>query len=139
MLTIPNVHHGYAAAGFVGRVGGPPPGTFGLKVLKGTGLRLDLWKSYLADSAAKSEGPAFAGLGGFGSTSSLAGWVGQLCQVSGNLIASVDAGFSGFRALGELDKVLARRRCRLQVSPLRVHKKRERSGRDDNAISTVKL
>ena len=105
MLTIPNVHHGYAATGFVGRVGGLPQGTFGLKVLKGTGLGLDLWKSYLADSAAKSEGPAFAGLGGFGSTSSLAGWVGQLCQVSGNLIASVDAGFSGFRALGRLDKV----------------------------------
>jgi hypothetical protein len=29
---------------------GPPPGTFGLKFLKGTGLGLDLWKSYLADS-----------------------------------------------------------------------------------------
>jgi|GEM_PF-2743403 len=76
MLTIPNVHHGYAAAAFAGRVGRLPPGTFGLKVLKGNGLGLDLWKSYLADSAAKSEGPAFAGLGGFGPTSSLAGWVG---------------------------------------------------------------
>ena len=62
MLTIPNVHHGYAATGFVGRVGGLPQGTFGLKVLKGNGLGLDLWKSYLADSAVKSEGRHLPGL-----------------------------------------------------------------------------
>jgi hypothetical protein len=34
--------------------GGPPPGTFGLKVLRGRGFGLDLWKSYLADSALKA-------------------------------------------------------------------------------------
>ena len=62
---------GYAAAGFVGMA--LPPGTFRLKVLKGNGMGLDLWKSYLV---AKSEGPTCAGLGGFGATSSLAGWVG---------------------------------------------------------------
>jgi len=39
------------AAGFIGGVGGLPPDTFRLKVLKGNGLGLDLWKSYLADSA----------------------------------------------------------------------------------------
>ena len=59
-------------------VGALPPGTFGLKVLRGRGMGLDLWKSYLG---AKCEGPACAGLCGFGATSSLAGWVGQVCQV----------------------------------------------------------
>jgi hypothetical protein len=46
------------------------------------------------------------GCGGCGFTSSLAGWVGQLCHVSVNSIASVDEGFDGFRALGGLDKAL---------------------------------
>jgi hypothetical protein len=64
------------------------------------------WTCESHTSGVKCEGPALAGLGGFGSTSSFAGWVGQLCQVSENLIASVDAGFGGFRALGGLDKVL---------------------------------
>jgi hypothetical protein len=64
------------AVGFVGRVGALRPDTFGLKVLKGNGMRPDLWKSYFADSVVKSEGPACAGLGGFGSTSSLSGWIG---------------------------------------------------------------
>ena len=63
-------------AGLVGRVGALPPGIFGLKVLKGNGMRRDLWKSYFADSVVKNEGPACAGLGGFGATSSLSGWVG---------------------------------------------------------------
>jgi hypothetical protein len=42
MLMIPKVHHGYAVAGFVGRVGALPPCTFGLKVLKRNGMGPDL-------------------------------------------------------------------------------------------------
>ena len=43
-------------------VGALPPGTFGLKVLKGRGLGLDLWKSYLADSAVKAKARRLPGL-----------------------------------------------------------------------------
>jgi hypothetical protein len=38
-------------------VGGLPPDTFRPKLLKGSGMRPDFWKSCLADSVVKSESP----------------------------------------------------------------------------------
>jgi hypothetical protein len=88
---------------------GLPPGTFGHKVLMEMGVGPDLWKSGGADSVVKCKGPACAGLGGFGSTSSLAGWVGEVCQVFGDLIASVYMGFGGFWRSAGLDRFWAMR------------------------------
>ena len=41
---------------------GPPPGTFGLKLLKINGFWLDLWKSYLAGPGLKAKAQPVPGL-----------------------------------------------------------------------------
>jgi hypothetical protein len=53
---------GYAVVGLLVWCGGLPPGTFRLKVLEGNGLRLDLWKSYLADFSLKAKARRVLGL-----------------------------------------------------------------------------
>jgi hypothetical protein len=62
-------------------------------------------RSDCADSALKTKARRVPGCGCCESTSIVAGWVGELCQVLEIYIASVYAGFGGFGWLRGLDKV----------------------------------